>query len=307
MYLDGVASVNGVLHELSDAVLSVDDRGLMYGQAVFETMVGFGTQVLDVEAHLGRLRDSCEFAEITLDVDDTQISKELMDAVHATSHIAKKNIRLTVTAGTQSGLRSVPLSHNRMITIRAAKIDPAQNQGIMLHTRRRQTPAGGAKLCFYLPEIMALKNLDSNADVLWVNPAGEVTEASTANIFLLGRQGDFLEIATPHEDCGLLAGITRQKMIDLCTLAKIPVTARRIELSEIPRFDEAFICSSVRGLVPVERIDQHRLHTSRSTASYWHLRRLFLASVERDLGRKVDWDTGTEMEAPASFDKREMN
>jgi branched-subunit amino acid aminotransferase/4-amino-4-deoxychorismate lyase len=112
-------------------------------------------------------------------------------------------------------------------------------------------------------------------DVLWVNGDGEVAEATWANIFLIGRTGDLVEIATPALASGLLAGIVRRRIAELLNTAKIPVTERVVTIDELPRFDEAFVTSSIRGLVPVLQIDRHRLQTLRPNAVFHHIARLY--------------------------------
>ena len=111
--------------------------------------------------------------------------------------------------------------------------------------------------------------------MLWVNGDNEITEATWSNIFLIGRTGDLVEIATPPASSGILEGITRQRVIELLEKAKIPVTVRIITEDEIPRFDEAFLTSSIRGVVPLNQIGSHRLHTLRPNAVFHHIARLY--------------------------------
>jgi branched-subunit amino acid aminotransferase/4-amino-4-deoxychorismate lyase len=70
-------------------------------------------------------------------------------------------------------------------------------------------------------------------------------------------------------------GIVRRRITELLMTAKIPVTERVITLDELPRFDEAFVTSSIRGLVPVAQIDRHRLQTLRPNAVFNHISRLY--------------------------------
>ena len=81
-------------------------------------------------------------------------------------------------------------------------------------------------------------------------------------------------------------------MIELMQNAGIPVQEQTIFVDELPRFDEAFVCSTVRGLVPVSAIDKHKLHTARSGSVFRHIERLYMTWVETQLGYRVDWATG---------------
>lgn len=296
--MSGIVSINGVVSPLENAKISVLDRGFLYGDSVFEVFVGFQNQILDTEAHLERLRHSAEELRMTIPWSNDELRAELLQLT-AQYPAPKKNIRLIVSRGEGMGISaSASLKPNKVIFILPAKTETlaTYKDGLKLKSKSLNFTERGpaAKTSNYLKSIIALEVLsrDKVDDVLWVNSSGEITEASTANIFFLGRQGDLLEVATPHIQSGILPGITRAKLIALLNMARIPVTERVIYADELPRFDEAFLCSTVRGLVPVTLIDQHRLHTTRPSCIFKEIERLYFASVERDLGYRVEWNSG---------------
>jgi branched-subunit amino acid aminotransferase/4-amino-4-deoxychorismate lyase len=61
---------------------------------------------------------------------------------------------------------------------------------------------------------------------------------------------------------------------------------------EIPRFDEAFLTSSLKGIIPVARIGTHKLNTCRTKSTFHELLRLFRAALTRELGEPLDWISG---------------
>ena len=111
-------------------------------------------------------------------------------------------------------------------------------------------------------------------------------------MFFMARHGDQVELVTPPAQSGLLLGITRETVLALLRRAGLPVREQLVFADELPRFDEAFLCSSVRGLVPVSRIDRHKLHGARPGSVFRHIERLFLTWVETEVGHRVDWATG---------------
>src|SRR5690606_38477327 len=120
-------------------------------------------------------------------------------------------------------------------------------------------------------------------DILWTNADGEITESSIANIFFIARQGDAIEILTPPPASGILLGITRQTLLDLFRRAGIAAHEQLVFADELARFDEAFLTSTVRGLVPVARIDHKRFFTTRPNAVFQQVKRLHGAWVESQL------------------------
>lgn len=274
------------------------DRGLLFGDNVFEVLVGFGKHLLDVEPHLERLRGSAENLEIPVPWSNEDLRFE-MESLAEQITAPKKYIRLVITRGDGLGLGSIETANpNKYLYAFPANREPEHHlrEGIALKLKRSPVIERGPnpKTGNYLRSILAVRaaNREGFQDVLWSNAEGEITEASTANIFLLARDGDLLEVATPHLQSGILSGITRRTLIRILNQAKIPVTERVIYHDELPRFDEAFLCSTVRGLIPINRIDQHRLHTTRPNSTFQHLQRLYNAWVHSQLGYAVNWNTG---------------
>lgn len=300
--MEGLVSINGKVTPVGEARLSALDRGFLLGDSIFEVMVGFGNQVLDPEAHLQRLRESAAMTGMKIPWSDEQLTFAIQDLLSRTG-FPKSWIRLAVSRGTGTGLRFSPdLEPNLYIYCLPATLQPPEvyETGIRLKRRAQGFTLRGAtpKSANYLRSIHALSQAAPAGfdDVLWTNADGEITEASTANIFLIGRSGDLVEIATPPAGSGLLLGITRMTMIDLLNNARIPVTERIIHQEELPRFDEAFVTSTVRGLVPVSAIDQHKLHTRRRQSVFNQIERLFLTRLESILGIKTDWNSGQALE-----------
>jgi branched-subunit amino acid aminotransferase/4-amino-4-deoxychorismate lyase len=296
--MSGLISVNGKITIPEIAAVSALDRGFLFGDNIFEVFVCFEDQVLDMNAHLSRLRASAEALRMSIPWSDSELEFELKALSEQVTE-PKKYLRLVVTRGEGLGLR-IPANAkpNRIIYCFPATIERPEvyQEGLAL---KRSLKVGGergaaAKTGNYLSSILAMEKAESEGfnDILWSNSEGEITEASTANIFFMSRDGDNIEFVTPAAHSGILLGITRSTMIGLIKRAGIPVKEEIIFADEIPRFDEAFLCSTVRGLVPVNRIDRHKMHTARTGAVFRHIERLFLTWVETQLGFRPDWRTG---------------
>jgi branched-chain amino acid aminotransferase len=89
-------------------------------------------------------------------------------------------------------------------------------------------------------------------DAILCNADGEVAEGSTSNLFLVieGR------VHTPSLASGLLAGITRDLVIRLLeTRLALQTVERTVLVDELTRADELFLTSSIRGVMPVTKLD----------------------------------------------------
>ena len=290
----GFIAINGIVTTPEEARVPALDRGLLFGDGVFEVFVAFGTHILDVGRHLDRLRVSAEALEFTIPWSNAELEFELQHLINQVA-APKSYVRLYVSRGNGLGMR--PGQHptpNKFVYCLPAAIESPRLYSDGLRLKRMvkaETTRGAApKTSNYLGSVLAIAKAQKEGfdEILWSNQDGEITEAATANIFFLSRVGDQVEFLTPPAQSGLLLGITRDTIIQLLRTAQIPVREHTIFVDELPRFDEAFLCSTVRGLVPVAAIDKHRMHSARPNAVYRHIERLYFTWLETQVGHRVD-------------------
>jgi branched-subunit amino acid aminotransferase/4-amino-4-deoxychorismate lyase len=305
-------AVNGVVSPPEAAQISAQDRGFLMGDGVFEVLVAFGGKVLDVERHLERLRRSADAVGIELPTEgawaDAALTFELA-ALAERVPFPKGYVRVTVSRGEGLGVEPAPQAKPRRVVHVMPAVMPADHlykDGATLKRTLRSAHAKGPHpkaTGSYQATVVALMQARRAGfdDFLWSTADGEITEASASNLFLIARQGDQAEIVTPPEASGLLPGLTRATMLEILNASGIPAREQVVYAEELPRFDEAFLVSTVRGFVPVARIDKHRLHSARDGAVTRQLERLYAAWVTRELRSQagvaedatVDWRTGS--------------
>jgi branched-subunit amino acid aminotransferase/4-amino-4-deoxychorismate lyase len=281
--MSGFVAVNGHVYPADQALIPAFDRAFLFGDGVYEIIAAVGPRLLDFEAHMDRLRRSSQALHIGFPWTDAELRFEI-DHLLSLSQFPRSVIRVLISRGLGAAPRLTgrEQAQRYLFCMQDQSQGPQEfEKGLKLRTHRHPAPRPGehVKSPAYLDAIVAHieAKKDGFDDVLWLNREGELTEASFANVFLLAREGDLLEIATPPVAAGLLPGITRHRLIDLLNRSRIPVTERSIALEELPRFDEGFVCSSIRGLVPVQSIDRHRLHSTRPQASFRQILRLYQA------------------------------
>jgi len=119
---------------------------------------------------------------------------------------------------------------------------------------------------------------------LLVNRHGCVTEGSTSNLFVV--QGGML-LTAPAED--VLAGVTQMELLKLADGLAIPVAQRPLPLAELPRWDEAFLSSTSRHVLPMVRVDGQPVGDGRPGPVTRRLQaafeRRFLAEIQRQRER----------------------
>lgn len=256
-----LVSIDGQLMSARDAKVSVFDRGLLYGDSVFETIATHGGKPFMLDEHLRRLRHSAELVYIDLPVDEGTLKREISQAIAAAGH-AESYLRLIVTRGIgELGLDPSLSDKPCRILIVAPLQRPAPeaySNGVSATTYRTQrtaesTQASGAKVGNYLVAVLAMREAKAVRanEALIVNGQGRVIEGATSNIFaVIGGS-----LVTPPESAGILPGITRQLVIDLAERVRIRVSLASPTIEQLYAAEEVFITSSIREMLPVVRVD----------------------------------------------------
>lgn len=256
--------IDGAVYNPEDAFVSVFDRGFLYGDSVYEVMRTSRGRPVDFEPHIDRLYRSAGLLGLQVP-ERTRIT----GAVHTTLADAgnpDSYIRIVVTRGSgEIGLDVALADHPTLIVIvKPLHLlpDSAYRDGLALRIvgvqrtpKRAVDPA--AKSGNYLNNIMALREARGYGadEALMCDSQGRVAEGSTSNLFVV-RAG---AITTPGLDVDLLQGITRARVVSLAEGAGIAVREGRLLPAQVRSADEVFITSSIRGVVPVRRVDDVEL------------------------------------------------
>jgi len=253
--------IGGRLVDKQDATISVYDHGFLYGDGVFEGMRSYGGRVFRLDEHLERLWQSAAAICLTIPLS----RQEMADAVTATlkaNTISDGYIRLVVTRGSGTlGLDPNRCSNPQVIII-ADSIslypDKFYEEGLEIITAStiRNHPAALSpriKSLNYLNNILAkIEGAQAGCvEALMLNHKGEVAECTGDNIFIV-RQG---RVVTPPLDAGILAGITRQAVIDLARQAGLTVDELAMTRHDVFVADECFLTGSAAEVVPVVKVD----------------------------------------------------
>lgn len=269
---EGAVWIDGVLQPAHEARVSVFDRGFLYGDSAFEVMRTYGRRPFREVAHLARLRRSCERLLISLHQSDRQLS-EIVASTIAASGLPECYVRVMVTRGVGPMNIDLAQATEPSILVFALALTPpaasVYTNGIAVGLSRAAratdgTRAVGAKTSNYLGSVMALHEVKQRGaqEALILGPSGEVIEGATSNVFIV-RAG---ELITPPIDAGILAGITRQTVLELAAEQALTVRETQLHPSDLYQADEVFITSTVREVVPVVRVDDKLIGDGRPGA-----------------------------------------
>jgi branched-chain amino acid aminotransferase len=257
--------LNGKLVDEKDAVVSVFDHGLLYGDGVFEGTRVYDGNIAFLNEHMDRLLDSAKV--IALDVGMTK--EELITATVETCRangIKNGYLRHVVTRGVGSlGLNPYQCKKAQVIIIAAdIQLYPADlyEKGMKIITAgtiRNMAEAVNprVKSLNYLNNIMA-KIEAINAGVmecLMLNSQGFIAEASGDNVFII--KGN--KLMTPPTWCGGLEGITSYKVMQVARELGMEVSETVMTRYEIWTADEVFLTGTAAEVIAVVDLDRRMI------------------------------------------------
>jgi branched-chain amino acid aminotransferase len=236
---NSLASLDGEIMPVAEAVIPVTDEGLIRGDGAFEVIRIYDGIAYAFEDHMARLQRTG--ANIRLPID--------LEAVRADSH------RLLAQAGTDEDaqlLRIMVTRGGRRILLTEQMPQLPDEARLMSVTYSPTRLLDGAKTLSYAANMLAGRLARENGydEALLVTPHGRVLEAPTSSIFYVVDGGLF----TPPLDEHILASITRALVIDVTGAAE-----RGCTLEQLKAADEVFLASTVREVMAVSAIDDQEL------------------------------------------------
>lgn len=255
------ASIDGVVSPAQEARVSVLDTGFTFGDAVYETLRTYGGRPFAVGRHLRRLRASADRLGIALPLSDAEF-RERLDAVLERAQNPESYIRWIVSRGVGDVSYNFQRVQGPTVVIVVRPHEPlpakAYSDGIdlALVSVRRNSPLAldpAIKSCNLLNNVLAMREAQSKGaiEALLLNEHGELAECAGSNVFLV-KAGS---LHTPPLDAGILAGITREVVIELAHGLGLDVSERKLRVPDLLDADEVFITSSLKEVAPVRAID----------------------------------------------------
>jgi branched-chain amino acid aminotransferase len=228
-----VTLVDGAPAEKGKVLVDQDDS-LFLGHGAFETLRTYAGHLFGLEAHLERLLGSCAALGIRCPDDDTVV-EELYTAADAVGPDAM--VRIIVTGAGSRIVRAAPIPATPS-PFRAATrhfVPPAWLDGTVKHVSRA-----------FSRMAVASAGVD---EVLWVDGEGSLLEGTRSNIVGV-RNGSLI---TPPADGRILAGVTREAMIDTAIDLGIEVLVDEMPVSA--PYDELYVCSTLKELTGIAELD----------------------------------------------------
>ncbi len=261
-----ITFLNGKFVADERAVVSVFDRGFLYGDGLFETIRIANGRLFRWREHWKRLKGGAEFLKIRLPFGREEL-RRLAGQVVAKNKMPEAILRLTLSRGV--GTRGYSPRKADRPTL-AITLHPAPKSGVEKPVRWKlmvssvrlsvDDPLARFKTSNKLPQILARAEADAAGadEALLLNTRGFVAEGAGSNLFWVERG----TVCTPPLTAGILPGVTRAVVGELCRRLEIPIIEKNIRLKELSHTDGVFLTLTSLGIVAGESLDGKELKQS---------------------------------------------
>ena len=280
--------LNGDFVKSDEAMVSVFDQGLLYGDGIYESFRSVGDHIYQFSKHYQRLLQSAEALCYPPTFSQEELEKILM-ALKEKNGLNDAYFRITITRGKgQVGFQR-DMDNDLTCLIIAREFEPfaavhyAEGIQLRLAETRRNAPEA------INPKIKSISNLNSLLgkleakacgafEVIMLNNKDHICEGASSNIFWVKDQWVF----TPDASTGLLEGVTRSTIIRLCEEElNLRVVTGEFKMQDLKYADEVFITSTSLEVMPVVKVDDFMINQGLVGSTAWHLRE----ALHRDMGK----------------------
>ncbi len=255
--------LNGRLIPEEQAVVSIDDRGFLFGDGVYEVVHVYGRSLFEWDLHMARLQRSLAAIKLPkADQDELlRVARLLIDDL--ASPDGEASLYLEITRGAHPRAHGFPppgtTSPTILMWVRpvAPIAQETVQQGVpMITVADDRWAKVWIKTVGLLPNVLAKEKAHAAGafDAVFVRD-GVVTEATSANVFIVQNR----VLRTAPSSNYILSGITRQVVLELAEERKLAVDLTPFSVEEMVAADEVFLTGTLTEVLPIRSIDGHQV------------------------------------------------
>ncbi len=260
---NSIVYVNSEFVPLSQAKISIMDRGFLYGDGLFETLRAYDGQVFKLNEHLARMGHSANALKIPIPMELVELGRVVQTLLEK-NNLKDAIVRITLTRGVSDHGILIEDSSPTLVLFARPIGESLQcyETGVSIVLVPGVTSAlpgisQGIKSCNFLSQILLRENARQKGafEAIALSDDNLLTEGSVSNVFLV-KDGI---LKTPALTSCILPGITRQTILEIASAHKIECMETELMAPSLYSADEVFIVNTGWEIMPVLEVDGRRI------------------------------------------------
>jgi branched-chain amino acid aminotransferase len=253
--------INGRFLPEEQAVISIHDRGFLYGDGLFEAVRVYEGEPFLWNDHLARFQSGCGILGLNCPHTGDEMLRILRETLQC-NRLKESIVRITLSRGAgPRGYSPKGADHPTFLIVPFPPPALSPTYRVIISTVRllADDPISGFKHLNKLHQVLARAEADRKGanEALLLNSRGFAVEGTTTNLFWI----DDGKVCTPPLR-GILAGTTRAHVLRLCAQLDIPTAERNIRPSALMTTDGLFVTSCGAEIAEVSHLDGKRIKRS---------------------------------------------
>jgi len=251
-----VPATHSLINGRSDTSVDLDDRGLNYGDGLFETIAVHGGKPMHWQAHMDRLAMGGARLGIHIPERDVLASEATMLCGNVTCGVLK--IIITRGAGGRGYAPPNPQQATRILRCGPPPEYPVSyaREGVRVRLCRwrlsRDAQLAGIKHLNRLPQVMARAEWDDeHEEGLMMDDVDAVIEGTKSNLFVVRNN----RVSTPDLAYSGVKGVARQIILERAPSIGMPIAIEPLTLAGVREADELFLTNTLIGIWPVRQLE----------------------------------------------------
>ena len=282
------AYVNGVYVPLRDAAISIEDRGFLFADSVYEVWSVFGGQLGDLDGHLNRLERSLRELQIAMPMPRHALVVVLNEVIRR-NRIFEGMVYLQVSRGAAPRDHVFPAGVKPGVVITARPVDreaaatKAEHGIKVISVPDIRWGRCDIKTTGLLPNVLAKQAAKEQGagEVIFIDRDGYVTEGGSTNVYMVGDDG---VIRTRSLKANILPGVTRLNLLSVIAESGLDLREEAFTLEEAKSAREVFVSAATSLVMPVVAIDGHPIGNGAPGLIATALREAYIDQARRTAG-----------------------
>ena len=277
--------LNGEYLVPDQAKVSIFDRGILFGDAVYEVAGVLDGKLIDFSNHMARLKNSLASLSIKSPLTEQEILSAYRKLV-LLNNIREGLVYMQITRGEaerdfvwQQGLKPTVFMFTQPKPNNEYRYS---DTGVSLHsTEDLRWARRDIKSVNLLGQVLAKQKAHQSGayEALLIDRQGFITECGSTSFFMIKNQ----TIMTRPLSNQILPGVTRKAIVTLATKNNLSISQSKFTLKQVYQADEAFITGASSYVIPVTKIDDRAISTGRPGPLTLKLKEIYLDTIHQTL------------------------